>query len=138
MFGSVILDVAIGLIFVYLILSLIASAIQELIQSVLKTRSAQLEKGIRELLHDPGGIGLAKSLYQHPLIAGLYKGVYDPTSNQFLRRYHLPSYIPARSFAVALLDLVARGRDLGDDSAAAAAAPPISLETVRLSLHRIQ
>jgi hypothetical protein len=49
MFGSDVLEVAIGLIFVYLLLSVICSAINETIEVWLKKRGADLERGIREL-----------------------------------------------------------------------------------------
>ena len=74
MFGSEILEVAIGLIFVFLHVSVMCSAIREGIESWLKTRAAYLERGIRELLHDvaaePGG--LARAFYAHPLIHSLH------------------------------------------------------------------
>jgi hypothetical protein len=100
MFGSEILDVAIGLIFMYLLLSLVTSSIKEALETVMKSRARDLERGIRELLGDDAGTGLVKRLYDHPLIDGLYQGKYQPgkTSN-------LPSYIPPRAFALALMDL---------------------------------
>lgn len=99
--GSSILDVAIGLVFFYLLLSLICSGANELLEGWLKYRAKDLEKGLRELLYDPNGSGLVKALYEHPLINGLFVGQYDPKN-----RSNLPSYIPARIFALALLDIV--------------------------------
>jgi len=52
MFNSNILDVAVGLVFVFLTLSLICSAAKEIIEAGLKKRSKDLERGIRELLGD--------------------------------------------------------------------------------------
>jgi hypothetical protein len=108
MFNTAILDVAIGMIFVYLLLSLMCSAANEMIELWLKNRASDLEKGLRELLQDPSGNGLVKKVYDHPLISGLYKGVYDPATKgqikRLLGRVNLPSYIPARTFALALLD----------------------------------
>jgi hypothetical protein len=101
MFGLDMLDVAIGVAVIYLLLSLVASAVAELAESVLKYRASDLERGIRELLqesHEPSQ--LADQLYQHPLIAALYPGRYKSKGK------HLPSYIPARTFALAFLDLV--------------------------------
>ena len=57
MLGSVVLDVAVGLVSVYLLLSLICSAIRESIEARLKTRAVHLEAGIREMLGDPDGSG---------------------------------------------------------------------------------
>ncbi|MGO9260218.1 MAG: hypothetical protein ACLQU1_28510 [Bryobacteraceae bacterium] len=101
MFGSNILDIAIGMVFFYLLLSLICSAVNELLEGWLKYRGSNLEKGLRELLQDPHGTGLVKAFYEHPLVDGLFLGPYDPNNKK-----NLPSYIPARIFALVLLDLV--------------------------------
>lgn len=101
MFGLDMLDVAIGVAVIYLLLSLVASAIAELIESILKYRAKDLERGIRELLQETNEPSqLADQLYHHPLIAALYPGSFKPGMTR------LPSYIPARTFALALLDLV--------------------------------
>jgi hypothetical protein len=120
MLGSPILDVAIGMIFVYLLLSLICSAANEVIELLLKGRASQLEEGLRELLHSESSVSfftrinnslrgqpaianaenLVQRVYEHPLISSLYKGDYKPNSTK------LPSYIPSTNFALALMDLV--------------------------------
>lgn len=104
------LDVVIGMAFVYLLLSLICSAICEMIEAKLKCRARDLEQGIRELLQDEKG-EWAKKIYDHPLVYGLFKGKYDPAmTNKQKRRERvkldLPSYIPPRNFALALMDVV--------------------------------
>lgn len=104
MFGSEILETVIGLIFVYLLLSVIVSSAKELIESVLKQRAVHLERGIRLLLDEKNQPGLAKQLLEHPLIGCLYQGRYD--SQNKIKPSSLPSYIPARSFALALMDIV--------------------------------
>ena len=95
MFGSTILDVAIGIVFIYLLVSLVISAINELIAALLKSRAKNLSKGIQVLVQDPSQNGWTARLYEHPLIASLSA----PNSK--------PSYIPSRTFALALLDLIA-------------------------------
>ena len=107
MFGSVILDVAVGLILVYLLLSLIASALREGIESIIQARAVHLERGIRALLDDPKGTGLAMKVYTHPLIFGLFEGDFVLSDRRRLGR-NLPTYIPARNFVQALLDLTVR------------------------------
>lgn len=88
-----ILDVAIGMIFMWLILSVATMSIQEWIASYLKWRSTNLETAIRRLL---GNNQLwAEQLYAHPLIQGLSKKLGAK-----------PSYIPANKFALALVDVV--------------------------------
>ncbi len=95
MFGSEILDVAIGMIFVYLFLSIISSVITEWISKQLEMRAKNLEEGIRSLLNDPEGTGIALAFYNHPLIKGLSQDGKKP------------SYIPSPLFAVALMDIIA-------------------------------
>ena len=114
MFNTQILDVAIGLIFVYLLLSLICSAANEVIELWLKNRAADLERGLRELLNDPQANGLVNQIYSHHLISGLFEGQFNRgvlrPINRLLGRVNLPSYIPARNFALALMDLVLPGQ----------------------------
>jgi hypothetical protein len=95
MFGSTILDVAIAIVFIYLLISLVVSAINELIAALLKSRAKNLVKGIQALLQDRSQTGWVARLYEHPLIESLS----TPDSK--------PSYIPSRTFALALLDLIA-------------------------------
>lgn len=95
MFGSTILDVAIAIVFIYLLVSLVISAINEFIAALLKSRAKNLSKGIQALLQDPSQAGWVARLYQHPLIQSL-----SPPNSK-------PSYIPSRTFALALLDLIA-------------------------------
>ena len=129
MLGSAILDTAIGAAFVFLLLSLIASAVREAMEVWMRSRAGHLEAGIRGLLDQGGVTGLAKDFYQHPLVASLY----DPA-----KKKDLPSYIPARNFALALLDMAARGRGLNDEQAAVATSTPISLDSVRQGVKAIQ
>jgi len=101
MLGSTILDVAIGLIFVFLVMSLIITAVSELIASWLKWRATNLEEGIRKLLQPSSKGGtvagdLTEKLYAHPLVNSLSK----PGGK--------PSYIPSRTFVVSLLDVLAK------------------------------
>jgi hypothetical protein len=131
MFNSQILDVAIGMIFVYLLISLMCSAANELIELWLKNRAADLERGLRELLKDKDGSGLVKDLYSHHLVNGLFEGEYKPGAMGFasklLGKVNLPSYVPSRNFALALMDLVPR------ISAAAVAAKPAQIAAVTAS-----
>lgn len=138
MFGSEILDVAIGLIFVFLLASLLCSAIRELAEGWFKTRAVFLEQGLRQLLHDPTGEQLVRALYRHPSVYGLFKGDYDPgtaTQRGVFARTNLPAYIPASNFAVAMLDLATRGLDVG--AAADGESPRISIANVRAGVARI-
>jgi len=61
------------------------------------------------------------------LIAGLYKGLYQPATlwNGLPRGWRLPAYIPSRSFALALMDVVLPGTT-GRSGAAGAVTPPVT------------
>jgi hypothetical protein len=118
MFGSDMLDVAIGIAFVYLLVSLLCSAIVEGAEAILKRRARDLERGIAELLRDSG---LMAKLYNHPLINGLFKGDYKPGMRD------LPSYIPSRSFALAMMDLL-----ISPDAAAHAGVTGAAAQTTKI------
>src|SRR5215211_7898697 len=102
MFGSTVLEVAIGVIFIYLLFSLISSAVNEYISSLLNKRGENLFEGIKNLLNDPKFTGLAQKLYNHGLVDGISQASKDP--NKPSRR---PSYIASKTFALALLDILA-------------------------------
>jgi cell division septation protein DedD len=99
-FGSTLLEVAIGVVFVYLLVSILCSALNELIEAWLKYRARYLEEGIRKLLSDPG---LAESFFEHPLIKPLGER---------------PSYIPARTFSLALWNIATSAGAQGEAAAA--------------------
>jgi len=99
MFDSTVLDVGIGLVFVYLLLSLAASSAREGLEAFLKQRAQDLFRGIKELLGDgQGNEKFVAELYDHGLINALYTGKFDPTKAD-----QLPSYIPSKNFAMAIL-----------------------------------
>lgn len=95
MFGLQVIDIGLGLIFVYLLLSIICTAANELIAGLLKLRARTLAAGVNNLLENKGVPDLKKNFYNHPLIKSLYK------------QNRKPSYIPSRTFALVLLDLIA-------------------------------
>ena len=132
MFGSVILDVAVGLILTYLLFSLVSTSIREWLAGALKTRSTTLEKGMCELLGDGQ---LVADFYNHPLINSLYRGG-DYAAAKKSRR--LPSYIPSRSFSTALLDMIVRGRDTTSGLQSGSEARVVTIESVRAQISRIQ
>ena len=135
MFGSNILDVAIGLALIFLLLSLVASGVREAVEAVIKSRAVELERGIRTLLNDPRGEHVARAFYEHPLIYSLYHDEFEPAERRFRGR-NLPSYIPARNFAVAILDMVTRGVNTGV-YATQQTAPVLSIEGLRSSVRRL-
>ena len=122
MFNSNVLDVAIGLVFLFLLLSLICSAANELLEAFLKNRARDLERGIAELIGDPAKqTEFLKAIYNHGLVNGLYRGSYTPGSST------LPSYIPAENFARAILSV--RDTWVTSEGAAAAKALPANVKS---------
>jgi hypothetical protein len=115
-------DVAIGLIFLFFILALVCSGINEAIASRLRWRAQDLERGLWELLRDPEKTGeeataALDGLKKHPLIKPMLypknKRAGQPVPVEQTEAGHLktspktdfPSYLPSRTFAAALLGL---------------------------------
>jgi hypothetical protein len=121
----VVVDITLGLVFIYLILSLLASEIQELIATFLQWRAKHLKNSIELLLSggsesDESDITKAKDLvqklYNDPLINTLNQQAKDQLEKQFRRKTRStqkkplgdkqsgPSYLPSETFAITLLD----------------------------------
>lgn len=115
MFGSAVLEALIALAFLYLLLSVICSTINEFISRVLKARHQTLVKGLEHLLVDPQ---LRQELLDHPLVKVLGKE---------------PTYIPSKTFAMALVDIIApAGEDVVSGSQAAPKADSASTSAANL------
>ena len=106
----VLLDVVIGVSFVYLLLALICTTANEWVASVRGLRGRMLDLGIRRMLGP-----LADEFFAHPLITSLS------------RPGKRPSYVPANLFSSALLDLLGRHED---------ASPPV--QHVKASLKALK
>jgi hypothetical protein len=175
--GIDMIDVAIGMAFLFSMVALSASTIREMIESSLKSRAIMIETGLRELLSDREGNQIMEDFFQHPQIAALFAGEYrsDALTRPFMstpyfagsnRRFlgrlwdrwrkdkmklrnavsqarskekrlpfrsNLPTYIPTRNFAIALLDMAARGPvDLG--GARPQDSTPLSLGAIRAGI----
>ncbi len=73
MFGSTVLEVAVCLVFIYLPINLICTAMNEWIASAINMRGRTLFKGIKNLLNDLKFKGLSQQLYCHGLRAAISK-----------------------------------------------------------------
>jgi len=124
----VVLDIAIGLFFIYLIASLLASELQELLSTILQWRAKHLRESIQNLL--AGGQGTAKddqvggfleTIYNDPLIKNMnqssrgligsigqwfYHNVLYRNRSVFGNDTTAPSYIAPETFATALLEQI--------------------------------
>lgn len=98
MFGSTILDLAIGLIFSFLLISLITSTATEAVASAFSWRADTLLTGVKDLLNDPTFTGLARTLYNHGLVNPRSDGKATTEGSLTAK----PSYIDAQQFAAAL------------------------------------
>lgn len=110
-----IVEVAIGIIFVWITLSLSTIQIQEWITTMLDKRARDMEAAIREMLANPN---LGSQLYDHPVIRGLTARKRSEPSRVPPWFYNfpivrgltrekrkLPSYIPAQQFSLCLFDI---------------------------------
>jgi hypothetical protein len=85
------IDIAIGLILMYLVLSLICTVVNEIITTLMKTRARMLQAGIAELI---GNAQLLEVFNNHGLVSGTKAAIKGDG----------PSYMSGRTFAAALLD----------------------------------
>lgn len=105
-----VLQIAIGLTFVFLVFSLIVSAANELVLSLFNHRGRCLKWGIAMLLSDPKTQGVAKAFWDHPLV----RSVSSTDDGK-------PSYLGADIFVPALMDMIRTGKLAAPGAAAVAA-----------------
>jgi hypothetical protein len=142
--STAIVDVAIGIAFVFLFFSLICSVVNEGLAGALSLRGKNLVAGIASLFSGSAtadGRQFVQAIYEHGLVRGLFK---DPPpakageppnitaeltkSVQMFTKVTLPSYIPSGTFVTALVDTIsppnpAAPRTLDDVRKAIAALP---------------
>lgn len=102
MFGSTILDVALGVILTFLVLSLVTSAIVEAVASALAWRANTLLQGIKDMLNDNAFTGLVRDIYNHVAVNPRTDGSAQTQSQLGAK----PSYIEPAQFASALIDIL--------------------------------
>ncbi len=101
MLKSNLLDIALGLIVVYLSMSLIASAINEWVMRIVYSRGYNLKKAVTKMLHDEDGDTAAgKAFFEHPIFTKIHED-----SNK------LPSYVSPHNFSHILTDVIAGYKD---------------------------
>jgi hypothetical protein len=98
MFGSEILEVAIGLVFVFLSASLVCSGIMELIAKLLNLRSKYLKEELSRLLKNEK---LVNDLYQNHLVKEISRGFTPGKAKDGTLH---PDKIPTNHFVKALID----------------------------------
>ena len=116
-------DVALGLIFLFVLLSLICSTINEMIAGVLSWRARFLEEGIRSMLAGSADLksvdGLIDQLAAHPLIQGKVatpktgepkglRGRMATLRQRVSKPRVFPSYLNKKTFSLVFLDTFAQ------------------------------
>ncbi|MCA8974955.1 MAG: lipase family protein [Planctomycetes bacterium] len=96
MFGSSILEVLIGLVVVFLVLSIVVSALNEAWASATASRPRVLALGVAQLLGEDG----KRAFYAHPRIRTLS----PPDRFGFRKGQRRPSFVPAAVFAEVVLE----------------------------------
>src|SRR5690349_751376 len=102
MFGSSVLEVAIGLTFCYGTVALIVATVQEALAAAFRLRANTLLAGVKSMLNDPYFETLAQAVYAHPLVNPHSDGA--PSDERKLAAK--PSYIEPAQFAIALVDSI--------------------------------
>jgi hypothetical protein len=119
MAGFAILDVVITLAFLYLLLALACTTLNEVIAGAFDRRAKTLRQGIEHLL----GQHLADAVYAHPSIVSL--------SGRSPKSGARPSYIPAQRFAAVLTDHLTGSQPLTDTNALVAKIQELSPDASR-------
>ena len=96
MFGSGTLDTVIGLVFIFALVSMLVTIVNEMIAASLMSRAKWLRFGIERLV----GSQWMEKVYAHPLIEGTAR------KKKTWVRERGPSYIPSRSFANVLMSVI--------------------------------
>lgn len=148
-----VLDVLVGLCFVFGLFSLLVSAATEVLMTLWAQRARTLVQAIRGLL--PGD-DLMRMLVQHPLVQGLGAAEHDSTSRGWFskiwqklstvalsdgKRADFPSYLPSGVFADSLLHLLRSGGlrkgEVGRDDAMAVLIEDVQQPELRTTLQAL-
>jgi hypothetical protein len=114
---NTVIDVGIGLILMYLLLSLICTIINEFAANLMRLRAKTLATGLKSLIDDPT---LLKAFQDHGLIAG-----------QTRMAGGQPSYLAGRTVALALIDCLDPNKPVALVSEVVSAATNLPASNVR-------
>jgi len=109
MTGSIALDVVIGLVFIFLLYSLLASIVQEILTNLFRLRGRNLRYAISRMFGEKssGEGNLVNEFYKQPLIRHLSSGIL----------WSKPSYINAPDFSHALMEILkTKGKEILSES----------------------
>jgi hypothetical protein len=120
MLGLPILDVAIGIAFFFLMFAMICTTANESLSRWFNKRPKTLEEALGQLL---GSESVKNAILRHPLIAALSRKSGGAIST--------PSYIPASTFATALLDYLTGPQSIRDAQALQAGIQALPPDTAK-------
>jgi hypothetical protein len=100
--GSTVLELAIGVVFIYLLLAIVCTAVNEWIARMFQTRGALLKQGILQLLAPRDGATGGAATAEADIVAKFYN---HPLVKALMGDDKHPSYMPARTFATVVMDL---------------------------------
>lgn len=116
MIGSPVVDTVIGLILIFLLLAIAASAFNEVAEGLLKRRSKYLRRTIERITDED----VAGQLYATKWIGSLSDYAHSLRAPNGLKQQKMPSYIPSEVFARAVTELLERTVAEAADAAAEA------------------
>ena len=102
MFNSTAIEVVIGLVFIYILYSLLVTIITELIAGVLNQKGRILKKGVKRMLDDEDQELFSDEFLKRPEIKYL------------CNKNRLPSYINASTFSKAMINVLQKANDAGE------------------------
>ena len=100
MLSMPIIEIAIGLVFAFVLLSILCSIINEWVANALSLRSRNLKKTVSKLLSDPNMKGLSTKVFAHPLIKNATESEIGP------------AYISSNTFAKVLIDVLDQNSEM--------------------------
>jgi len=104
MFDNIALDVVIGLVFIYLLYSLLATIVQEIIASTFSLRAKKLKQAIGRMLEDHSLVtrDFITAYYDHPMVKYLGANTKSKTA----------SYFKSETFSKVVIDLLKGNKNL--------------------------
>jgi len=109
--SSQVIDVSLGLVLMFLVVSLLASGVVEIVATATRKRATDLEATITKLL---GSDDLAQQLKQTSIYKALAIGSATGKETPAGSEPRKPSYISARAFADASIEMLAKKKKGGD------------------------
>jgi len=134
LFNSTILDVIIGLIFVYLLLSIMCTAGNEWVAALTRRRGETLRRGLGQLL---AGQPIKMTEAESTLVSAFYD---HPLIKSMMHDKNHPTYLSPRNFSATLTDIITGEQksklEFNDLLAAVNAMPPGEVQRSLLALLR--